>query len=343
MTTNHEQDDDEQPPTAAAADSDDTELGPAADETEVVPPVTEAAPELAWSHEEAPTEAMPRPWRSAWVLAGIGMACAVVIALVVVGIGMMVHRDHAPTRPQAAPLPTRASPAKPPVDDDEYVAMAISLRSLNNHSLTKGGFGTGDGGTQERANQIALSECRSKPGYDDCMLVNSGMYHGCISLAIDNSENPRWATGSGADANVSQADAARRLGSPASVIYGQCSDPPGILKPAPASPSPQAVAPLPPPPPTTVTVQAAPPPAVPPRDADQVFREGVSGIPGIRIINWDVAEAGARSICGGFAHGMSRDQVIDSVQRNDPTFTPWQTSGMVNVALAAYCPQYEGN
>lgn len=103
---------------------------------------------------------------------------------------------------------------------------------------------------------------------------------------------------------------------------------------------------VPPPPPSTVTVQAAPapaPPAAPPRDADQVFREGVSGIPGIRIINWDVAEAGARSICGGFAHGMSRAQVIDSVQRNDPTFTPWQTSGMVNVALAAYCPQYEGN
>lgn len=98
-------------------------------------------------------------------------------------------------------------------------------------------------------------------------------------------------------------------------------------------------------PPSTVTVQAAPPPApvvAPPPDADRIFREGVAGIPGLRIVNWDVAEAGARSICGGFAHGMSRAQVIDEVQRNDPTFTPWQTSGMVNVALAAYCPQYEG-
>ncbi len=63
----------------------------------------------------------------------------------------------------------------------------------------------------------------------------------------------------------------------------------------------------------------------------------------MHIVNWDVAEAGARSICGGFAHGMTRAQVVDEVQRNDPTFTTWQTSGMVNVALAAYCPQYEGN
>ncbi|WP_062896139.1 DUF732 domain-containing protein [Mycobacterium avium] len=100
-------------------------------------------------------------------------------------------------------------------------------------------------------------------------------------------------------------------------------------------------------PPTTVTVQAAPPPAPTvapvPRDSDRIFREGVSGIPGMHIVNWDVAEAGARSICGGFAHGMTRAQVVDEVQRNDPTFTTWQTSGMVNVALAAYCPQYEGN
>lgn len=115
-----------------------------------------------------------------------------------------------------------------------------------------------------------------------------------------------------------------------------------------AAPSPAAAAPLPPPaPPTTVTVQAAPPPAPTvapvPRDSDRIFREGVSGIPGMHIVNWDVAEAGARSICGGFAHGMTRAQVVDEVQRNDPTFTTWQTSGMVNVALAAYCPQYEGN
>ncbi|UXA09637.1 DUF732 domain-containing protein (plasmid) [Mycobacterium sp. SMC-2] len=113
------------------------------------------------------------------------------------------------------------------------------------------------------------------------------------------------------------------------------------------APAPSTVTVTPPaPPPPTVTVQAAPPAApvaAPPPDADQIFRQGTLGIPGIRIINWDVAEAGARSICSGFAHGMTRAQVIDAVQRNDPTFTPAQTSGMVNVALAAYCPQYEGN
>ncbi|ORV61491.1 hypothetical protein AWC03_09855 [Mycobacterium europaeum] len=130
---------------------------------------------------------------------------------------------------------------------------------------------------------------------------------------------------------------------PAAALPPIATSPPVVDTPAAAPPT-VTVTPA---PPVTVTVQAPPPPAPAqapaPRDADQIFREGVSGIPGIRIINWDVAEAGARSICGGFAHGMSRSQVVDEVQRNDPTFTPWQTSGMVNVALAAYCPQYEGN
>lgn len=104
-------------------------------------------------------------------------------------------------------------------------------------------------------------------------------------------------------------------------------------------------APSPPPEPTvTVTVpppSPAPPPEPDPRDADRIFREGMSGIPGTRVVNWEVAEAGGRSVCDGFASGLSRSQVVDDVQRNDPTFEPWQTSGVINVALAAYCPQYE--
>ncbi|ORV92823.1 hypothetical protein AWC11_07430 [Mycobacterium interjectum] len=117
-----------------------------------------------------------------------------------------------------------------------------------------------------------------------------------------------------------------------------------ILDPAPAAEPTVTVTPA---PPSTVTVEAAPPPAPtvapPPADADRIFREGASGIPQLRIVNWDVAEAGARGICGGFAKGMTRAQILDEVQRNDPTFLPWQSSAIINVSLAAYCPQYEGN
>lgn len=329
--------------------NDGTTAGPCNDETEVVAPVTEAAPDLAWSHEEPATEMLARPWRSAWVIAGVGVACAVVIALVVVGVGMAVHHDREPVHPQAGPAPTQAAPAKPS-DDSEYVATAISPRALQRKSLHGGGFGAGAGGTQQEADNVALAECRGNPDYaDNCVLVNGGMYHGCISVAVDT-DWQTWNVGTGDDAATSESEALRRLAVPGHVVSVQCSDPPGWLTsppPAPPSSVPQAVAPLPPPAPSTVTVQAAPPSAPAaaprPRDADRIFREGVSGIPDMHIVNWDVAEAGARSICGGFAKGMTRAQVVDEVQRNDPTFLPWQTSGMVNVALAAYCPQYEGN
>lgn len=320
-----------------------TSHGAAADETEILPDPTEAAPELAWSHEEPATEMLSRPWRSAWVIAGVGVACAVVIALVVVGIGIAAHHDRTPpTTTQAAPMSTPTTKPKPPVDDDEYVAIAISPASIQG-PFHSGGFGTA--GSQDRADQIALSECRARSGHDDCLLVNSGMYHGCIAYAVDGSQKT-WASGSGADPSDAIANATSRLGLPASGSGVQCSDPPGILKAPPTPSTPQAVAPLPPPAPATVTVQAAPPAptaAPAPRDADRIFHEGVAGIPGMHIVNWDVAEAGARSICGGFTKGMTRAQIVDEVQRNDPTFTPAQTSGMVNVALAAYCPQYEGN
>lgn len=326
--------------------------GAAGDETAVVPPPTEAAPELAWSYEEPATEMLPRPWRSTWVIAGAGVTCAVVIAVVVAAVGYaLVKQQHGASQPpslsmQAAPTQTAARAPAPtePADPYGYVAAAVSPRALAIHSARHGGTSVTD--TPEHAHQIALSECRDATGNDDCVLVNEGMYHGCVAIAV--AADGRWAGGTGTDADAASADALRRLGPPGWHVWEQCSNPPGVLPAGDLPPVPQAAAPLPPPPPSTVTVQAAPSPAPStaaplPRDADRIFREGVAGIPGLRIINWDIAEAGARSICGGFANGMSRAQVVDEVQRNDPTFTPAQTSGMVNVALAAYCPQYEGN
>ncbi|MDO2390902.1 hypothetical protein QRB37_18850 [Mycobacterium avium subsp. hominissuis] len=55
MPTNDHQGD-EQPPTTAAANDDETGVGSASDETEVVPPLTVATPGLAWSDEDSNAE-----------------------------------------------------------------------------------------------------------------------------------------------------------------------------------------------------------------------------------------------------------------------------------------------
>lgn len=249
-----------------------TSHGAGGDETEVVPPVTEVAPELAWSacEDEAALEPAPAAGRS-WA-----RTCGYAALIGVVPAGLLIlifgfpwywfsPRSSAPAPSVAAPTPAPTVAALPPAGS----APPPAVRTLG-------------------------------------------------PVAVP----------------------------PPSTVTVTAVPPATVT--VQAAPSPAAAAPLPPPaPPTTVTVQAAPPPAPTvapvPRDSDRIFREGVSGIPGMHIVNWDVAEAGARSICGGFAHGMTRAQVVDEVQRNDPTFTTWQTSGMVNVALAAYCPQYEGN
>lgn len=291
MTTNHEQDDDEQPPTAAAADSDDTELGPAADETEVVPPVTEAAPELAWSLDDGTVWHYPTvPW---W--------------------GKLRQRVTGFFHPYADESPIDDDQDEDEDDDDEPIEIPDA---------------------SWRASFAAASPL--------LFVLALVAFIGMCALAASVTQPQQQSAP--ASHNTTPAVSTTPIAAFTPAFTTPVAAAPPLDVPPVAAPPPTVT--VPPPPPSTVTVQAAPapaPPAVPPRDADQIFRQGTLGIPGLHIINWDVAEAGARSICGGFAHGMSRDQVIDSVQRNDPTFTPWQTSGMVNVALAAYCPQYEGN
>jgi hypothetical protein len=98
-----------------------TELRAADDPTTVVPASAEAAHSHAWSNEEPTTEVLPRPWRSVWMIAGIGLLCGVVIAFAIFGVVALVStgndgkRESVPTTtllPAAAPssLPT-ASPA----------------------------------------------------------------------------------------------------------------------------------------------------------------------------------------------------------------------------------------
>jgi hypothetical protein len=224
----------------AAEDSPETAVGPsprAGDaETELVPPATAAAPEHAWSNEEPVTEVLPRQWRSVWTIAGAGLLCAIIVAFVIFGVVAMVRQNHGvastnPTTPtRSASVP--AAPASPPApravrpDDDEFVAIAFSPHSLSTSHLAAA-FGTS--GTQDQANQTALSLCQAGSGSDDCLLVGAGMFHGCISLAIDPSLHS-WANGTGVDAEAALAAALSKLGTPTPTFYTQCSDPPGIIR-----------------------------------------------------------------------------------------------------------------
>ena len=198
--------------------------------TELVPP-TVADPAHAWSYEEPVTEALSRqPWRSVWAIAGIGLVCAIVVAFAIFGVVALVKENHQFARPpdptsltpSAAPAPPAAPQAARP-DDDEFVALAISPRAIGN--LHVGGFGTS--GTQDQANQIALSQCRANTGNDDCLTVTAGMFHGCVSAAIDSSQH-EWAGASGVDADTAGAAALSRLGRSGSTVV-QCSDPPGLV------------------------------------------------------------------------------------------------------------------
>jgi hypothetical protein len=85
MTANDDRDD-EQPPTRAAAGSDETEVGPAADETELVPPVTVSASKLAWSDEDGDPGgdySWGRAAERASIIVLAAVAAAVVIGLLV--------------------------------------------------------------------------------------------------------------------------------------------------------------------------------------------------------------------------------------------------------------------
>jgi hypothetical protein len=240
-------------------------------ETAIVAPVTQLAPMLAWSVDEDETVQLHHSWASVWGQATVLVTLAAAVAVVIGILGWLgFRRDDAPVVPPPSTMPAAALPpistvaqaptmtvqAAPPIvtvtpaapsppaaphaarpDDDEFVAIAISPRAIGTQQHL-GGFGTN--GTQESANQIALSECRAITGNDDCLLVNAGMFHGCVAYAIDISQRT-WAGGSGVDSDSARADAVSRLGTQAP-SFGQCSDPPGVIRPgspaaAPSSPT----------------------------------------------------------------------------------------------------------
>lgn len=328
--------------------------GAGGDETEIVPPATQAAPELAWSADddfEANGEDERRySWGDAAARASVILLIAVAIAIsigLITWLGFWAYGQlrpvpmppgleppsAAPTIPPSAAVTPTATPApnKPP-DDSEYVAMAFSPRALGKpHAIA-----FGDGATQDAANQLALSYCRSNPGNDDCLLVNGGMYHGCVSLAYDPTTK-RSDSGSGPDAVAARSDALARLGIAGAHTATQCSEPPGVLPP-PSPRVPEAVAPLPPPPPSTVTVHAAPPPV---ESTDDEFLAALRRQQ-IIIQNVPSVLSGARSVCTQFAQGAPRSDVLANVQGRADGATDIGVADFVNDAVAFYCPQYAG-
>lgn len=104
-----------QPPTVAAGDDGDA--------TTLVPPLTEAAPKLAWSTEDE-TEEIPRQsWGLTWGRAAVLLTCTGVVALTV-GFGgwalVRMHDDAAARGPAtdlqtswAAPPPSLRMPTTP--------------------------------------------------------------------------------------------------------------------------------------------------------------------------------------------------------------------------------------
>lgn len=93
------------------------------DATTIVPPPTQAAPELAWSAADDESESTPRPWRSVWAVAGVGVLCAVVTAVAIAAFGMGGTTKG--TAPRAL-----APSAPPPSLDGTYRITSYPARAI---------------------------------------------------------------------------------------------------------------------------------------------------------------------------------------------------------------------
>ncbi len=341
----------------------DTVSGIAPDvETVIVPPVTQCAPGFAWSAEdgygdtqdwpeadtinnEPETELVPAGGRS-WARAG---SYAAIIGLVPAGLLILVcgfpwdwgtHSDittsnsvGASPLPASAPPPISSEPIAPspsPVaarpDDDEFVAIAISPSALSTGK--SGGFGTS--GTQQGANIIALSECLTATGHNDCVLVNTGMFHGCVSYAIDGD---RWAGGVGNSASDAKEDAQNHLGIETVRVAVHCSTPPGN------DPTPTVT--------VTQTPAAAPPrtaspattPAEAPRpDRDRQYLADLRAA-GITITDPVRVAGNGPRVCAYIAAGHTEQQAVETAMAGNPTLTRGNAITVVDAAITIYCPE----
>lgn len=339
-----------------------TTAGAGGAETEIVvvdyPPTGSTLP-VAWSAEDGTEESgnLPLSWRSALFGAAVIALCGVVAAVIIVGLGdrsggraiaRPAPTHSAPTAMPAAELPPISSEPLPPPpvaarpDDDEFVAIAISSLSVAvNNVQHAAGFGTS--GTQQNAEAIALRVCAKATEHTDCVLATPAVFHGCVSIAM---YDQKWSSGIGDSQAAAVIAAKHRLGSAsesASVsVAVECSTPPGANDPT--DPQNDGAMPLPTQAPTArpeaaPTMTPAPAPQASAPDPDTVFRNFVLRIPGVKVTNWALTEAGAHKVCAYLGAGHTRDDTVQQVLANDPTFTVWQASAMVNASTTAYCPE----
>jgi hypothetical protein len=100
-------------------------MGAGNDETTVVPPSTDAGPELAWSlADDLDTVPVERqPWGLAWGQAAVFLSIGAVVALVIAVVGRTIGRsDHDPQ-----PLPQEAHPTVAAVAVSTSAAPAVVL------------------------------------------------------------------------------------------------------------------------------------------------------------------------------------------------------------------------
>ena len=96
---------------------DATAVGRGADETVIVPPPIQPAPEFAWSVEDQAQGIQRQSWRVTWgraaALLSIGAAVAIVLGVAGWALSRM-RDDAAPSQPTPRPPTTWAAPAPPP-------------------------------------------------------------------------------------------------------------------------------------------------------------------------------------------------------------------------------------
>lgn len=100
-------DQDEQPPTTVSANGDETEIGLPADETELVPPLTAAASELAWSRDQENYAGADYSLGSTAERASIIVIAAAAVALVIGFLTWLGFHLYGQTKPSATPGTTR--------------------------------------------------------------------------------------------------------------------------------------------------------------------------------------------------------------------------------------------
>jgi Domain of unknown function (DUF4189) len=217
--TSHVADANNHPDCALAYSEPDTSASPHGGDAPTTIHETAAVPEAALAYSDALE--LPEPRRSRvpvvlFAVAALALAGAVAAWFLVrsssppaAAPGVEARADQGRAAPGSPPAPSSSvSPAAAPTTTapeppDRFVAMAVSPRSGAN---ARGGYGVS--GTQARADELAISECKAVTGDDLCLVVAKSR-NGCAAYAAD--AYGKLAGGSGLSADSAEVDALAQL------------------------------------------------------------------------------------------------------------------------------------